>query len=257
MLKDIHHKIYVLEISYKLAYDWLQNTGQEEDNKTDLNNALLSQCVHWHTFSTFMGVTPATGPLYTDKDLDKGSTNEEQVVPITTTSTVTLDTTKLESTTTPDPTTSATDDNYKDSSIVCNTADDNLPPDVSTEPSSDNVTKDTSITTPEISSQNQKKHKQPSAATATGTAAAKLSSKKEPIPKSIVEAKTQDTKKQDNFTNEMMMFTQVRLDQMEKEHSLKAKENLLMAKKFEQENQLHDVEIEKLKVDSEMGHMSI
>jgi hypothetical protein len=76
--KDVENKIVSLERQFRLAMDWVNNTGQGVDNPGDFEAAVLKRCPLWKDLEPIMGERPNSKPLCTNEDDDDYSIEEDR-----------------------------------------------------------------------------------------------------------------------------------------------------------------------------------
>ncbi|KAF1788213.1 hypothetical protein GQ600_15220 [Phytophthora cactorum] len=88
--KDVMNKISGLETSFRVASDWLSNTGQRVENKSDLRAAILHRCPSFYELHPIMDDSPSThllvlntdpGFTYSDNDSESSSSDSETDFP--------------------------------------------------------------------------------------------------------------------------------------------------------------------------------
>ncbi|KAG3121650.1 hypothetical protein PI125_g61 [Phytophthora idaei] len=88
--KDVMNKISGLETSFRVASDWLSNTGQGVENESDLRAAILHRCPSSYELHPIMDDSPSTHPLvlntdpgftYSDNDNESSSSDSETDFP--------------------------------------------------------------------------------------------------------------------------------------------------------------------------------
>ncbi|OWZ21970.1 hypothetical protein PHMEG_0003392 [Phytophthora megakarya] len=86
--KDAMNKILGQEASFRVASDWLNNTGQGVYNAIDLRTAVLHRCLTFYQFHPVMDASPTTQPLllntrpeftYRERESDSSSLSDEDV----------------------------------------------------------------------------------------------------------------------------------------------------------------------------------
>ncbi|KAE8891692.1 hypothetical protein PF002_g5657 [Phytophthora fragariae] len=77
--KDVMTKILGLESSFRVASDWLANTGQGVENEESLREAVLQRCPTFFELYKIMDDSPSTHPLLlnTDPDFDYSDRGSE------------------------------------------------------------------------------------------------------------------------------------------------------------------------------------